>query len=259
MRPRRWSACLRSAAAAVVVALASAGIAQAAVVAPARPDPTAGTGAVASWSSGVRATTSTAPSTASSASARVRRVRLRAAVSDLPVAGETRAGYAREKFRDWYDADGDCRDTRDEVLAQESRVAVAGCDISTGRWFSYYDGRTWTSDDDVDIDHLVPLAEVWDSGAKRWTGGTRDRYANDLGDRRTLAAVTDSVNQSKGDQDVAEWLPEQGRCRYVREWVAVKTRWHLRVDRTEKRRLTALAGDCANSVLRVRAAAVRRR
>jgi len=71
-------------------------------------------------------------------------------------------------------------------------------------------------------------------------------------------AVTDSVNQSKGDQDIAEWLPELGRCRYVREWVAVKTRWHLRVDQTEKRRLVALAGGCDNSVLRVRTAVVHR-
>lgn len=189
----------------------------------------------------------------------LQRIRLRAAVRDLRVAREHRAGYAREKFRDWYDADGDCQDTRDEVLAQESLDPVTGCDISTGRWYSYYDGRTWTSDDDLDIDHLVPLAEVWDSGAKRWTGGTRDRYANDLRDARTLVAVTDSVNQSKGDQDVAEWLPELARCRYVREWVVVNTRWSLQVDRTEKRRLVHLAADCRNSRLSVRAATVRRR
>lgn len=65
-------------------------------------------------------------------------------------------------------------------------------------------------------------------------------------------------SKSKGDQDIAEWLPELGRCRYVREWVAVKTRWHLRVDQTEKRRLVALAGGCDNSVLRVRTAVVHR-
>jgi hypothetical protein len=122
-----------------------------------------------------------------------------------------------------------------------------------------YDGRTWTSDDDVDIDHLVALAEAWDSGARRWTAGTRDRYANDLRDRRPLIAVTDSVNQSKGDQDIAEWLPERNRCRYVREWVAVKLRWELLVDRTERRRLTTLSRGCANRQLTIHSARVRQR
>ena len=103
---------------------------------------------------------------------------------------------------DWVDADGDCQDTRAEVLVAESRVATGGGDReSPAEWFSYYDRETWTDAGDVDIDHLVPLAEAWDSGAKRWTPTPGSGYANDLRDPRTLVAVTDNVNQSKGDQD----------------------------------------------------------
>src|SRR5262245_40972770 len=116
-------------------------------------------------------------------------VRLREAVRRLPVAHETRVGYVRDRFRLWVDADGDCRDTRDEVLAAESRTRVTGCDVTRGRWVSYYDRAVWRNSSDVDIDHLVPLAEAWDSGAKRWNASTRQRYANDLGDRRNLVAV----------------------------------------------------------------------
>jgi hypothetical protein len=178
----------------------------------------------------------------------------------LRVGPERRAGYDRDKFRLWIDADGDCLDTRAEVLTQESRAPVTGdCTIETGRWYSYYDAVTWTHASDVDIDHLVPLAEAWDSGARTWTAKTRERYANDLGDRRTLVAVTDNVNESKGDQDIAEWLPEYGQCRYLREWTAVKTRWSLRVDRAEKRAMRRLAGDCPNRLIRVKTAAVRHR
>ena len=43
------------------------------------------------------------------------------AVRSLPVSSESPAGYDRDLFRHWVDADGDCRDTRDEVLATESR------------------------------------------------------------------------------------------------------------------------------------------
>ena len=92
-----------------------------------------------------------------------------------------------------------------------------------------------------DIDHLVPLAEAWDSGAGGGPPAPGERYANDLGDPRTLVAVTASANRSKSDQDPAEWLPALGQCRYVRQWVAVKIRWSLKVDAAEKRALLARA------------------
>jgi len=174
--------------------------------------------------------------------------RLRAAVRELGVRREQREGYDRDLFgSDWTDADGDCRDTRDEVLAQESREPVgSGCDVTGGLWHSYYDGVSWRNSSDVDIDHMVPLAEAWDSGARGWTSRTRLRFANDLGDRRALVAVTDNVNQSKGDQDLAEWLPARQVCRYLGEYVAVKLRWSLRVDRRESSAMRLLAEQCPN-------------
>jgi len=181
-------------------------------------------------------------------------MRLRAAVRSLPRRAETPADYDRDAFRHWVDADGDCQDTRDEVLAAESRVDVSGCDIRTGEWFSPYDHATWTDSSDVDIDHLVPLKEAWDSGARRWNDARRERYANDLGDGRSLVAVTDNVNQSKGDRDPAEWMPEFGTCSYVRKWTVVKLRWSLAVDRTEKAKLARLASHCRNAKVRVRVA-----
>jgi hypothetical protein len=182
---------------------------------------------------------------------------LRQAVADLPVATEVRTGYDRDKFKHWIDADGDGCSTRYEVLIAEADDPVtvgSGCSLSGGRWFSYYDRVSWTSPSDVDIDHMVPLAEAWDSGARRWSAATRERFANDLGDRRSLVGVTDNVNQSKGDQDVAEWLPEFSRCRYLREFVAVKIRWRLRVDSAEKSAMRSLAKSCDNATLTVKRA-----
>ena len=99
--------------------------------------------------------------------------RLHRAIDHLPVAAETRKGYDRSRFKHWVDADGDCQDTRDEVLAAESLVAVSGCDIQRGKWLSYYDGVITALSTGFDVDHLVPLAEAWDSGAKRWNAATR--------------------------------------------------------------------------------------
>ncbi len=179
---------------------------------------------------------------------------LQTAVSELRVAAEVRTGYDRDLFRHWIDADGDGCSTREEVLVAESRTTVgvgSGCSLSGGRWYSYYDALTWTDPSDVDIDHLVPLAEAWDSGARSWRVSMRQAFANDLGDRRSLVGVTDNVNQSKADRDPAEWLPARERCRYVREWVAVKHRWRLSVDRPEKRSLRSLASGCRNTRITV--------
>jgi len=202
------------------------------------------------------ATGSTVPRTTTGFTGKRVTTRLRRAVTNLPVAAETRRGYDRDKFRHWIDANNDCQDTRDEVLDGEVWTEVSGREITTGEWKSYYDGEVWTDSSDVDIDHLVPLAEAWDSGARRWTAGTRTRYANDLRDPRPLVAVTDNVNQSKSDQDPAEWMPELGKCRYLREWVAVKIRWRLTVNRPEKQELRDRAANCKNTFVTVRRAKV---
>jgi hypothetical protein len=182
--------------------------------------------------------------------------RLVGMVKGLKVAREVRRGYDRDKFRHWVDADGDGCDTRREVLIAEARIKPrvgAGCDLRGGRWFSYYDGVRTRDDSSFDVDHMVPLAEAWDSGARRWNARTRQRFANDLGDRRALVAVSASSNRSKSDQDPREWMPRPvARCRYVREWTAVKTRWRLTVDRREKRALLRTARGCTNVVVRVR-------
>ena len=179
---------------------------------------------------------------------------LATAISDLTTASEVRTGYDRALFPHWVDADGDGCSTRNEVLLAEADAAptVSGtCTLSGGRWYSYYDRVSWTNASDVDIDHMVPLAEAWDSGARTWTTATRQVYANDLGDYRTLVGVTDNVNQAKGDQDVAEWLPTYDKCRYLREYVAVKHRWRLTVDSAEKSAMQSLASTCTNSTITV--------
>ena len=93
------------------------------------------------------------------------------AVARLAVAAEDRTGYDRTLFRHWIDADGDCQTTRAEVLIAETLAPVTftttgNCTVATGQWFSYYDGITETVASNIDIDHMVPLAEAWDSGAR---------------------------------------------------------------------------------------------
>ncbi|MFD5384226.1 HNH endonuclease family protein [Streptomyces sp. NPDC127074] len=181
---------------------------------------------------------------------------LRQAVADLPVTAEDRTGYVRSKFKHWVDADRDGCNTRAEVLISEAVVPPtvgSGCAISGGVWHSYYDDTDQTVARSLDIDHMVPLAEAWDSGASTWTPTERQDYANDLGDERSLVAVTARENRQKADQDPAEWLPSSlgARCRYVGEWVAVKTRWGLSVDPVEADALEQSVAGCPDTDLTV--------
>ncbi|MEH1124158.1 HNH endonuclease family protein [Micromonospora sp. CPCC 206061] len=174
------------------------------------------------------------------------------AVAALAVAAEVNEGYDRDLFHYGLDEDGNGCDTRREVLLAEATVTpiVTGdCDIAGGQWYSYYENETYEDASLVEVDHLVPLAEAWGSGAYRWAPATRQAFANDLGDPRTLAAVGTAVNQDKGAQDVAGWLPPfaDAQCRYLHDWVAVKTRWRLSVDEAEKTSLQTLAARCADT------------
>jgi hypothetical protein len=179
-------------------------------------------------------------------------VPLREAVAALPVADEDRTGYDREEsFGGWIDADRDSCNTRQEVLLDEAVDAPTvgtRCALSGGRWWSYYDEVYVDGPRSLDIDHMVPLAESWDSGASSWSQERRVRYANDLTDPRHLVAVTGRSNRSKADRDPAQWLPpaEAAHCRYVTEWTSVKARYGLTVDTAEKAALTTVAAGCPN-------------
>ena len=82
---------------------------------------------------------------------------------------------------------------------------------------------------------------------------TREAYANDLGDPRLLDAVTDNVNQSKGDRDPAHWMPPapSATCRYLEDWTAMKTRWSLTVDSAELSALQDYASGCSDVTITV--------
>ncbi|MGO4421345.1 HNH endonuclease family protein [Streptomyces sp. NPDC000941] len=167
-------------------------------------------------------------------------------LASLTVATEDRTGYDRDLFPHWITQSGACN-TREVVLKRDGTNVQqdSSCAAVSGTWHSVYDNATWTAASDLDIDHLVPLAEAWDSGASGWTTARRQSFANDL-TRPQLIAVTDNVNQAKGDKDPAEWLPSvtSYRCTYARAWVQVKYYYGLSVDSAEKSALSSILNGC---------------
>ncbi|OJF12293.1 HNH endonuclease family protein [Couchioplanes caeruleus] len=170
----------------------------------------------------------------------------RARLADLTVAeaGSMR-GYRRDKFPHWRSTGDNC-DVRDTVLTRDgTKVKFSGCNVVAGTWISVYDGDRLTDPAKVDIDHMVPLANAWRSGASSWTTDRREEFANDLDDPQ-LVAVSATANRSKGDQDPSTWKPERTEawCQYAADWITVKARWKLTVTDKEKAALTDMLEKC---------------
>ncbi|MGW5342877.1 HNH endonuclease family protein [Streptomyces sp. NPDC004050] len=166
-----------------------------------------------------------------------------------------REGYSREQFKHWNKGlnPTDGCDTRKEVLLAEAKVAPevgAKCALVGGMWWSEYDQVWVSSASSLDVDHMVPLAEAWDSGASAWTAARREAYANDQGAPNSLIAVSGSSNRSKADKDPADWLPvEADRCKYAVDWVADKLRWRLAADPAEREALSRVAAGCPQATV----------
>jgi Protein of unknown function (DUF1524) len=168
-------------------------------------------------------------------------------------------GYARDAFgSDWVDTDDDGCNQRDDVLLRDAvpgtttvqRQGSCDHDVLAGTWHDPYTGRTLTFTDlkdlrqaeAIQIDHVVPLAEAWVSGARSWSRARRETFANDLDE---LLAVDGPTNMSKGDGDPASWRPRKGyQCAYARRWIAIKARYHLAVDPPETTALDQMLGYC---------------
>lgn len=162
------------------------------------------------------------------------------------------AGYSRDEFPHWSGADEfgweapdtSC-DTRDAALVRDGEgVEVGdGCDIESGEWIDPYAGETITDSSSVDIDHIVPLANAWRSGADEWDEPLREEFANVP---INLLSTDAGENRSKGDRGPEAWRPpdEGAWCGYSVRWISVKSEYELSVNEQEKSALEEMLATC---------------
>ncbi len=186
--------------------------------------------------------------------------------SNQPLASETletlqvrgkapRTGYSREVFGPaWFDVDRNRCNTRDDILARDlvERQMDGSCRVLAGVLYpDPYTGeniRFVRGASLVDIDHVVALAQAWESGAWQWRFPQRVRFANDP---LNLLAVSARANRQKGDREAAAWLPANRsfRCAFIARQIAVKAKYRLSVTAAEKAAMERVLQRCPDERL----------
>ncbi len=142
-----------------------------------------------------------------------------------------------------------CR-TREQILQRDLRAITfrAGtddCVVLDGILLEPYTGRTIefskSRPEEVQIDHVVPLAYAWSQGAGGWTQDRRRALANDP---LNLLAVDGPANQRKSDSGPAGWMPDNRavRCAYAVRFGQVAIRYGLPVTTPDRSEMRAACG-----------------
>lgn len=180
------------------------------------------------------------------------------ALAELEVREPYLGAYSRDAFgQKWSDdvtvegGHNGC-DTRNDVLRTQLRKVVVkpgtrGCVVLSGVLRDPYSGEVFAfqrgakTSGQVQIDHVVALANAWQTGAFAWSDEKRRNFANDP---RNLLAVKGSLNEQKKAADAVSWLPPQGRCEYAARQVEVKAAYGLWVTAEEKEALRRVLDGC---------------
>ena len=179
-----------------------------------------------------------------------------AALEELAVKGRApKTGYSRDQFGGGWNTVAGCI-TRDRILARDlsEKTYVAGsmCRVQSGTLLDPYTNGTIKyirgAGGNIDIDHVVALADAWQKGAQHWSAAKRKMFANDPLD---LLAVGAAVNRAKGDGDAATWLPpnKSFRCEFVARQIAVKHKYGLWVTGAERDAIVRVLATCPNQRL----------
>ena len=159
--------------------------------------------------------------------------------------------YDRDDWNHWIDENGDCQNTRHEVLIEESFETVTYtndtfCSVGTGKWYGNYTGQYYYNASELDIDHFIPLKNAHQSGGYNWSSAKKEEFANYRLDPDNLIAVNLSANRSKGAKGPDEWKPSNTEywCEYAYDWIRIKDYWNLTATQAEWDALVSMIETC---------------
>ena len=128
------------------------------------------------------------------------------------------------------------------------------CRVASGSWTDPYTSEMTEHPSDLDVDHLVPLANAHQSGGHAWNEDRKARFANHLLFAGHLVATTASANRTKGKKSPEDWRPPDRTywCQYAVDWIAVKREWALTATEAEVDALREMLVTCEHaSILQI--------
>ena len=169
-------------------------------------------------------------------------------LSSCSVPHSSSSRYDRKDWPHWSDFNKNCLNTRSEILKDRSiskiKLNKKGCKVKSGTWDDYYYPERLQHVKEVDIDHLVPLKHAHDHGASHWSRKIKEDFANDPDN---LVITHRKYNRAKGPKGIDEWLPLnlEYACKYVKDWIRIKSKYGLTVGSKEKITINELKGKCS--------------
>ena len=154
----------------------------------------------------------------------------------LPVCEEAeRTGYDRDAFGSAYSS------LEDEII---DGLPKSGGQVYTPYLCKLFDIRA-DGTAATDIEHIVALAEAYDSGLRE------SQFQTFAGDLVNLTIADPSVNRhQKSDRDAAEWRPLRNTGWFAAKVLAVKQKYGLSVNPAERDALASmLASDSSRTVI----------
>ena len=160
--------------------------------------------------------------------------------------------YNRDEWTHWLDFDGDCQNTRHELLIATSLIEVTftnetNCTVASGLWIGAFTGQVFTKASDVDIDHVIPLKYAHDHGGADWSPLLKRLFANDV---ENLLVVDDRENQMKGAKGLSEYMPRiEYQCKYIGRWKTLSVKYGLALNLKDLKIINEDIPACNNNKL----------
>ena len=180
-------------------------------------------------------------------------------MSGIEIAEAANVPYDRYAYQDGWDVGSGCN-LRARILQATSIVSVVtsnGCTVTYGSWYDPYTGNTLTGNpyrgdgtaNDLDIDHIIPLAYVNAHGGYDWSPSQKKAYGQSLEayQNGVYVAVSAAENRRKSDSGPSEYYPPNSayRCEYATKWRDLARIYDLSLSRADYEVVEDVLIECA--------------
>lgn len=153
-------------------------------------------------------------------------------MSGIRIAEAASVPYSRNEYQPNWNAGSGCN-IRARILQTTSLIDFQtsnGCTVTYGSWYDAYTGKILTgnpyrgdgTENDLDIDHIIPLNYVNSHGGYNWSSSQKKAYGASLTGMKNgvYLAVSASENRKKSDKGPSEYYPPNSayRCTYAQKW-----------------------------------------